>query len=118
MEMPSASAAAFVATYFQVMVDHLATSALPSLGDIVLLPCDVGDRPEADIRKRYRDPNDVESSCHNLRAGARVFAGNLHPSLGGRPAATSRECAKSHILAAYLVATNAYRGDAFRKLLG
>jgi hypothetical protein len=73
MEMPSASAAAFVATYFQVMVDHLATSALLSLGDIVLLPCDVGDG-----RKRYRDPNDVERPCHNLRAGARVFAGNLH----------------------------------------
>ena len=33
-------------------------------------------------------------------------------------AATSRECAKSHIQAAYLVARNAYRGDALQKLLG
>jgi hypothetical protein len=74
--------------------------------------------PGADIRKRYRDPNDVERSCHNLRAGARVLAGNLHPALRGRPAATSRECAQSHILAAYLVAKSAYRGDAFRKLFG
>jgi hypothetical protein len=35
---------------------------------------------EADKRKRYRDPNDVERSCHNLRAGTRVLAGNLHPA--------------------------------------
>ena len=74
--------------------------------------------PNADMRKRYREPNDVERSCHNLRAGARVLAGNLHPAFGGRPAATSPECAQSHILAAYLVAKSAYRGDAFRKLLG
>ena len=43
-------------------------------------------------RSRHKEalprPDDVERSCHNLRAGARVLAGNLHPALGGRPAAT------------------------------
>jgi hypothetical protein len=69
--------------------------------------------PKTDMRKCYREPNNVERSCHNLRTGARVLVGNLHPALGGRPAATSRECAQSHILAAYLVAKSAYRDDAF-----
>src|SRR5216684_690734 len=47
---PSSCRITFVlATYFRVTVDHLATSALHSLADIVLLSCNVGEGPEADI---------------------------------------------------------------------
>src|SRR5258707_15361665 len=71
-------------------------------------------RPRAEPLHRQAHPDSrEEGDCRRCPATS-----PKHPALGGRPAATSRECAQSHILAAYLVARSAYRGDAFRKLPG